>query len=64
MPAAFRRAIIRGHHAWDRTRNSCGYRDQANIASTYRGHRGGSIHTTPDGRSMVDRGRHGLCGTG
>ena len=45
LSAAFRRAVIRGHHAWDRTRNGCGYGDQDNIASTYRGHRGGSIHT-------------------
>ena len=62
MSAAFRRAVIRGHHAWDRTRNSCGYGDQDNIASSYRGHRSGSIHTSPDGRSMIDRGNLDLCG--
>ena len=50
-------AVIRGHHAWDRTRNTCGYRDQDNIASRYLGRTGGSIHTRPDGRSIVDRGR-------
>ena len=37
MSTAFRQAVIRGHHAWDRTRNSCGYRDQDNIASRYLG---------------------------
>jgi hypothetical protein len=49
--------VIRGHHAWDRTRNSCGYGDQDNITSSYRGDFRGSIHTTADGRSMVDFGR-------
>lgn len=62
MSAAFRRAVIRGHHAWDRTRNSCGYRDQDNIASSYGGARRASIHTTADGRSMIDRGNIGVCG--
>ena len=62
MSTAFRQAVIRGHHAWDRTRNRCGYRDQDNIASRYLGRSGESIHTRPDGRSVVDRGRLALCG--
>jgi hypothetical protein len=62
MSSAFRSAVIRGHHAWDRTRNTCGYRDQDNIASSYLGHTGASIHTRPDGRSVVDRGPLSLCG--
>ncbi len=63
MGAAFRRAVIRGHRAWDRTRNPCGYRDQDNIASRYLGAGRRSIHTKPDGRSMIDRGKLGLCGS-
>ena len=35
----------------------CGYRDQDNITSRYLGRTAGSIHTRPDGRSVVDRGR-------
>jgi hypothetical protein len=64
MSKAFRSAIIAGHHAWDRTRNSCGYGDQRNITSRYLGHARASIHTRADNRSMVDFGRlKGVCGT-
>jgi matrixin len=64
MSLAFRRAIVRGHHAWDDTRNSCGYTDQDNVFSSYRGTTGGSIHTVADGRSVVDFGRlDALCGS-
>jgi hypothetical protein len=64
LSSAFRSAVIRGHHAWDRTRNNCGYGDQDNITSSYRGDFRGSIHTIPDGRSMVDFGRlDATCGS-
>jgi hypothetical protein len=63
MSLAFRRAIVRGHHAWDDTRNSCGYADQDNVSSRYRGNVPESIHTVADGRSVVDFGSlGGLCG--
>jgi hypothetical protein len=62
MRVAFRRAVVRGHTAWDRTRNPCGYRDQDNIASRYLGGTRLSIHTRPDGRSVVDRGKLSRCG--
>lgn len=58
-----RRAIVRGHHAWDETRNSCGYKDQHNVASSYAGRTSVSVHTQADGRSVVDFGRlTRLCG--
>jgi hypothetical protein len=62
MSAAFRSAVLRGHKAWDRTRNPCGYRDQDNITSSYAGSTSRSVHTRPDGRSVVDRGKLSLCG--
>jgi hypothetical protein len=65
MSPAFRRAIVGGHHAWDDTRDSCGYADQDNVSSSYRGNVGESIHTVADGRSLVDFGPlDGLCGSG
>ena len=65
MSRAFRVAVTAGHHAWDDTRDSCGYGDQRNISSIYAGHVSGSIHTYADGRSVVDKGRlAGLCGGG
>ena len=57
MSRAFRVAVTAGHHAWDITRNSCGYRDQRNISSRYLGHFSGTVHTQADGRSVIDRGR-------
>jgi hypothetical protein len=63
LSTARRRAVMRGHHAWDETRNSCGYADQDNVASSYAGRTAGSVHTRADGRSVVDFGRlAGLCG--
>jgi hypothetical protein len=64
MPVDFRRAMVRGHHAWDVTPNSCGYADQDNVSSSYRGVSSASVHTVSDGRSVVDFGRlDGLCGS-
>jgi hypothetical protein len=58
-----RRAIVRGHHAWDETRNSCGYKDQDNVSSSFAGSTTRSVHTQADGRSVVDFGRlTSLCG--
>ena len=64
LSSARRRAVVRGHHAWDETRNSCGYTDQSNVASSYAGRTSVAVHTRADGRSVVDFGRlAGLCGS-
>ena len=64
LSTARRRAVVRGHHAWDDTRNSCGYKDQDNVASSYAGRTSVRVHTRADGRSVVDfGGLTGLCGS-
>jgi hypothetical protein len=65
LSAVRRRAVIRGHHAWDETRNSCGYKDQSNVASSFAGATSRSVHSQADGRNVVDFGRLAdLCGSG
>jgi hypothetical protein len=62
LGTARRRAIVRGHHAWDDTRDTCGYKDQDNVSSSYAGGTSRTVHTQADGRSVVDFGRlSSLC---
>ena len=49
-------SIVDGHRNWDRTYNSCGLNDITNLNSHHLGSTGQTIHTYPDGRSVVDKG--------
>ena len=49
-------SLILGHTNWDRTFNSCGLSDVTNLASWHLGSTASTIHTYPDGTSVVDRG--------
>jgi hypothetical protein len=64
MSPAFRVAVTAGHHDWDGTENSCGYHDQANIASDFAGRTSRTIHSVADGVSVVDEGAlANVCGS-
>lgn len=49
-------SIVRGHTNWDTTYNSCGLNDITNLTSFHLGTTASTIHTYPDGESVVDRG--------
>ena len=49
-------SLITAHTNWDRTFNSCGLGDITNLASWHLGSTASTIHTYPDGASVVDRG--------
>jgi len=51
-----RRAITKGHHTWDRTRNDCGLPDVTSIKTTYRGTTKTTPHTYADGVNVIDFG--------
>jgi hypothetical protein len=49
-------SLIVAHTNWDRTFNSCGLSDITNLSSWHLGSTAETIHTSPDGESVVDRG--------
>jgi len=49
-------SLVRGHTNWDTTFNSCGLNDITNLTSYHLGSTASTIHTYPDGESVVDRG--------
>ena len=49
-------SLVRGHTNWDTTYNSCGLNDVTNLTSYHLGSTASTIHTYPDGESVVDRG--------
>ena len=49
-------SLVRGHTNWDTTYNSCGLNDITNLTSYHLGSTASTIHTYPDGESVVDRG--------
>ena len=49
-------SLVRGHTNWDTTYNSCGLNDITNLTSFHLGTTASTIHTYPDGESVVDRG--------
>ena len=55
-------SLIVSHTNWDRTSNSCGLSDITNLASWHLGSTASTIHTYPDGRSVVDRGNMSSVG--
>jgi hypothetical protein len=50
------------HTNWDRTVNSCGLADVTNLNSWHLGSTASTIHTYPDGQSVVDRGNMASIG--
>jgi len=55
-------SLIVSHTNWDRTSNSCGLSDITNLASWHLGSTASTIHTYPDGVSVVDRGNMASVG--
>jgi hypothetical protein len=49
-------SLIVAHTNWDRTFNSCGLADITDLSSWHLGSTAETIHTYPDGESIVDRG--------
>ncbi len=49
-------SLIVAHTNWDRTFNSCGLADVTNLSSWHLGSTAETVHTVPDGRSVIDRG--------
>jgi hypothetical protein len=49
-------SLIVAHTNWDRTVNSCGLPDVTNLSSWHLGSTASTVHTYPDGASVIDRG--------
>jgi hypothetical protein len=55
-------SIVDGHTNWDTTFNSCGLNDITNLTSQYLGSTSLTIHTSPDGTSVSDKGNLATVG--
>lgn len=53
---AWREQIVRGHHAWNDTFNSCGFTDQTNFTAYHGGGTSLNASASSDGTSVVDFG--------
>jgi hypothetical protein len=56
------RQIIKGHRTWNATINACGLPDIAPVNMVYGGRTSATVHTYPDGVSVVDFGDPAVLG--
>lgn len=57
-----RKRITKGHHAWNKTDNPCGIKDETQVLAEYDGETNRTVHTYPDGHNVIDFGDPSVLG--
>ena len=57
-----RKRITKGHHAWNKTTNPCGIKDETNVLASYDGETNRTVHTYADGHNVIDFGDPSVIG--
>lgn len=57
-----RKRITKGHHAWNKTDNPCGIKDETSVQASYDGDTNRTVHTYADGHNVIDFGDPSVIG--